>query len=113
MQPGDIVRIEGLAQHGVIIGGIRPDKVTVAGRGPVPEATAIEPADLGAGRFHYRRVTIEGVVRRVDPAGDAAYSTVVTYWIRPAIDVALRSITDEQGIVGAGEWKAWWKACKP
>lgn len=72
VQPGDIVRIEGHAQHGVIVGGIRPDKVTVIGRGPVPEATAIKPADLGTGRFHYRRVTIEGVVRRVDPAGDAA-----------------------------------------
>jgi signal transduction histidine kinase len=77
VQPGDIVRIEGLAQHGVIIGGIRPDKVTVVGRGPVPEATAIEPADLGAGRFHYRRVTIEGVVRRVDSAGDAAVRLVL------------------------------------
>lgn len=77
VQPGDIVRIEGLAQHGVIMGGIRPEKVTVVGRGPVPEATPIGPGDLGTGRFHYRRVMIEGVVRRVDPAGDAAVRLVL------------------------------------
>jgi HEAT repeat protein len=52
---------------------------------------------------------IEPLIREFD----TPYSTVVVYWIRPAIDVALRSITGEQGIVGAGEWKAWWKARKP
>ena len=77
VQPGDVVRIEGRAKHGVIIGGIRPEKIAVVGRGPVPETTPIEPADLGTGRFHYRRVTIEGVVRRVDPAGDAAVRLVL------------------------------------
>jgi signal transduction histidine kinase len=77
VQPGDIVRIEGRAEQGVIIGGIRPEKVTVVGRGPVPEATPITPADLGTGRFHYRRVTLDGVVRRVDPAGDAAVRLVL------------------------------------
>lgn len=77
VQPGDIVRIEGRAEHGVIIGGIRPETITVVARGPVPEATPIEPADLGTGRFHYRRVSIEGVVRRVEPAGDAAVRLVL------------------------------------
>jgi signal transduction histidine kinase len=72
VQPGDIVRVEGLAKHGVIIGGIKPERVTVIGHGSAPEATPIEPADLGTGRFHYRRVTIDGVVRRVAPAGDSA-----------------------------------------
>jgi HEAT repeat protein len=52
---------------------------------------------------------IEPLIREFD----TPYSTVVVYWIRPAIDVALRSITGEQGIVGADEWKAWWKARKP
>ena len=40
------------------------------------------------------------------------YSTVVVYWIRDAIDASLRSITGEQAIVGAEEWKAW-SAGKP
>ena len=38
---------------------------------------------------------------------DVGYSTVVVYWIRDAIDASLRSITAEQAIVGAEEWKAW------
>ena len=52
---------------------------------------------------------IEPLVREFD----VPYSTVVVYWFRTAIDEALRSITGEQGIVGAEEWKAWWKARKP
>jgi len=44
---------------------------------------------------------------------DVPYSTVVVYWIRPAINVALRSITGEQGVVGAAEWKAWQKRKAP
>lgn len=77
VQPGDVVRVEGRAHHGVIIGGIRPEKIAVVGRGAVPETTPIGPADLGTGRFHYRRVAIEGVVRRVVPAGDAAVRLVL------------------------------------
>jgi len=77
VQPGDIVRIEGRADHGVIIGGIRPERIEVVGRGPVPETTPIEPSDLGTGRFHYRRVAVEGVIRRVEPAGDAAVRLVL------------------------------------
>jgi signal transduction histidine kinase len=85
VQPGDIVRVVGRAEHGVIIGGIRPERITVVGRGPVPEATPIEPADLGTGRFHYRRVTIEGVVRRVEPMGDGALRLVLFAVGRQAI----------------------------
>ena len=77
VQPGDVVRIEGRAEHGVIMGGIRPEKIDVIGRGPVPDTTPIEPADLGTGRFHYRRVAVEGVIHRVEPAGDAAVRLVL------------------------------------
>jgi signal transduction histidine kinase len=72
VQPGDLVRIVGTAEHGVIIGGIRPERVEVIGRGDQPPATPVEPADLSTGRYHYHRVSIEGVIREVAPAGDAA-----------------------------------------
>jgi len=77
VQPGDVVRIKGIAQQGVIIGGIRPDTIEVTGRGAPPPATLVEPEDLTTGRHHYRRITIEGVIRRVMPAGDAALALVL------------------------------------
>jgi signal transduction histidine kinase len=77
VQPGDVVRIKGIAQQGVIIGGIRPDTIEVTGRGAPPPATPVEPEDLPTGRHHYRRITIEGVIRRVMPAGDAALALVL------------------------------------
>jgi hypothetical protein len=70
-------RIKGIAQQGVIIGGIRPDTIEVTGRGAPPPATPVEPEDLTTGRHHYRRITIEGVIRRVMPAGDAALALVL------------------------------------
>lgn len=84
VQPGDRVRISGAAHHGVIIGGIRPDRIEVIGRGDPPPATPVEPADLATGRHHYHRVTIEGVIRRVVPADDATLALMLHAAGKPA-----------------------------
>jgi signal transduction histidine kinase len=72
VQVGDRIRVKGVAHQGVIIGGIRPDRVEVIGRGAPPAAVPVEPRDLATGRYHYHRVAIEGVIRNVAPAGDSA-----------------------------------------
>jgi signal transduction histidine kinase len=69
---GDLVRVTGVAHQGVIIGGIRPNRIEVIGRGDPPPATPVEPRDLATGRYHYHRVAIEGVVWSVAAAGDSA-----------------------------------------
>lgn len=84
MQPGDVVRITGVAHQGVIIGGIKPEKIEVIGRGEPPPATPIEPTDLATGRYHYHRVALEGVIRRVAPVGDAAVALMLYADGKPA-----------------------------
>lgn len=84
VQPGDLVRVTGVAHQGVIIGGIKPEKIEVIGRGEPPPATPIEPADLATGRYHYHRVALEGVIRRVAPAGDAALALMLYADGKPA-----------------------------
>jgi signal transduction histidine kinase len=84
MQPGDVVRITGVAHQGVIIGGMKPEKIEVIGRGDPPPATPIDPADLATGRYHYHRVALEGVIRRVAPAGDAAAALMLYADGKPA-----------------------------
>ena len=69
---GDRICVTGVAHQGVIIGGIRPDRVEVIGRGDPPPAVPVDPADLATGKYHYHRVAIEGVIRNVAPAGDSA-----------------------------------------
>jgi signal transduction histidine kinase len=84
VQPGDLVRVTGVAHQGVIIGGIKPETIEVIGRGEPPPATPIEPADLATGRYHYHRVALEGVIRRVAPAGDAALALMLYADGKPA-----------------------------
>jgi len=84
VQPGDLVRVTGVAHQGVIIGGIKPEKIEVLGRGDPPPATPIGPADLATGRYHYHRVVLEGVIRGVAPAGDSAVVLMLSAAGKPA-----------------------------
>lgn len=77
VQPGDLVRVAGVAHQGVIIGGIKPESIEVIGRGEPPPATPIGPADLATGRYHYHRVVLAGVIRQVAPVGDATIALML------------------------------------
>jgi signal transduction histidine kinase len=77
VQAGDLVRVTGVAHQGVIIGGIKPERIEVIGRGEPPPATPIGAADLATGRYHYHRVAIEGVIRQVAPVGDATVALML------------------------------------
>lgn len=56
------------------------------------------------GRISDRRA-VEPLIRYYK----VGHSTVVVYWIRGAVDEALRAITGEQNVVGADEWEQWLK----
>jgi signal transduction histidine kinase len=105
VQPGDFVRITGVAHQGVIIGGIKPEKIEVIGRGEPPPATPVGPADLATGRYHYHRVAIEGVVRSVVAAGDSAVVLTLQAGGKPArIEVEVPAAEAEaaaEGLVDA------------
>jgi signal transduction histidine kinase len=77
VQPGDLVRVTGSAHQGLIIGGIKSAEIEVIGRGDPPAATPVAPSDLATGRYHYHRIAIEGVIRKVVPADDAALTLML------------------------------------
>ena len=101
VQPGDIVRVTGLAHQGVIIGGIKPERIELIGRGEPLPATPIAPADLATGRYHYHRVALEGVVRRVTPAGDSAVRLLLQAAGKPA-SIELEAPASEAPDIAAG-----------
>ncbi len=65
LAPGDRVRLRGRSVSGLYLPGIEADRFEVAGRGAPPEAAAAAYDDLVSGRYHYQRVVVEGVGRRV------------------------------------------------
>ena len=101
VQPGDRLRVTGVAHQGVIIGGIKPEAIAVIGRGEPPPATPIAPADLATGRYHYHRVALEGVVRRVTPAGDSAVRLLLQAAGKPA-SIEVEAPASEASDIDAG-----------
>jgi len=96
--------------------GLRNDVIEALGllkaRDAVPALLPIldqrDEAERGAAVVALGRI---GDARAVEPLVkqfDVRYSTVVVYWLKGALDQALRSITGRQGIVGGYEWKQWW-----
>lgn len=67
-QPGDEVRVQGVTQSGLYLPGIEKATFEVLGHPGIPEARPVSFDDLMSGRFHYQRVSIEGVVRTLVPA---------------------------------------------
>ncbi len=65
LRPGDEVEIHGFTEPALYVPGIVRATFQVVGRSALPEATVATYADLVSGRFHYQRVSVEGVVRSV------------------------------------------------
>lgn len=65
LRVGDRVRVEGVTHAGLYLTGIEAAHFEVIGQGPPPAARAAHFDDLASGRWHYQRVQVRGVVRRV------------------------------------------------
>ena len=67
IKPGDVVLAEGFTFPGLFVPGIKVSKWQVMNHGKLPAPVPSTPDDLQSGRYHYQRVSIEGVVRSVLP----------------------------------------------
>ena len=70
--PGDEIRVQGISYPGLYLPGIEEAKLEVLGRPGLPAALAVTFDDLVSGRYHYQRVSVEGIVRTVEPDEEGA-----------------------------------------
>lgn len=70
--PGDEIRVRGISYPGLYLPGIEEAKLEVLGRPGLPAALAVTFDDLVSGRYHYQRVSVEGIVRTVEPDEEGA-----------------------------------------
>lgn len=68
---GDEIEIEAKTRMGLYLPGLDYSTVRVLGRKPLPPGIPVQYDDLHFGRYHYRRVSVEGVVRSVVGISDA------------------------------------------
>lgn len=71
LRVGDEVEVEGRTRMGLFQPGLGPSRFRVIGHSPLPPGIPVSYDDLLSGRYHYRRVTIEGVLRTVDLQDEA------------------------------------------
>ncbi len=64
--PGDEIRVRGISYPGLYLPGIQEATLEVLGHPGLPEAVAVSFDDLSSGRYHYQRVSVEGIVRTVE-----------------------------------------------
>lgn len=67
LQVGDVVEVKGRTRMGLFLPGIDTSPFTIVGRAPVPPGIPATFDDLASGRYHYRRVAVEGVLRSITP----------------------------------------------
>lgn len=64
---GDAIELEGKTRMGLYLPGIDYATYRIVGRREVPAGIPVQYDDLVFGRYHYQRVTVDGVVRSVSP----------------------------------------------
>lgn len=62
---GDLVEVQGVSFPGLYLTGIDASSFKVLEHGDPPPATPASFDDLLSGRFHYQRVALQGIVRRL------------------------------------------------
>lgn len=66
-EPGDEVRVKGKTFPGLFLTGVDETEFEITGHPGLPEAVPVGFEDLLSGRYHYQRVSVEGIVRTVAP----------------------------------------------
>lgn len=62
---GDRVRVKGVSVPGLYLTGLTATSYEVLGAGEPPEPMAASYDDLATGRYHYQRVVVQGIGRRL------------------------------------------------
>jgi signal transduction histidine kinase len=65
MHVGAVVEVEGVTVPGLYLTGIEAAAFKIVGQGAAPVAEKATFDDLATGRFHYQRVEVEGIGRRL------------------------------------------------
>lgn len=88
---GERVRVKGKAYQGLIIGGIRAERIERLGRGEPPEPVTISPDEMLSSTRHYDWVSLTGVGRAVSSTGESAATLLLTVGGRP-VEVRIESL---------------------
>lgn len=67
LRVGDRVRVKGFTMAGLYLPGIDVTELHILGHGPAPEPVKAGYEDLTTGRFHYQRVSLQGLGRTLTP----------------------------------------------
>jgi signal transduction histidine kinase len=67
-QVGDEIELTSKTRMGLYLPGLNHTKFRVLGTRELPPGIPVQYDDLHFGRFHYERVTVEGVIRSIAPA---------------------------------------------
>lgn len=70
--PGDEIRVRGVSYPGLYLPGIDGGDLEILAHPGLPDAVAVDFNDLMSGRYHYQRVSVEGIVRTVAPDDEGA-----------------------------------------
>lgn len=70
--PGDEIRVRGVSYPGLYLPGIEEAKLEILGHPGLPDAVEVTFDDLASGRYHYQRVSVEGIVRTIEPDEEGA-----------------------------------------
>ncbi len=65
LRAGDLIEIQAQSRMGLYLPGLDYADFKIVGSGPLPPGISASYEDLLAGRFHYQRVSVEGVVHSV------------------------------------------------
>ena len=67
LRPGDEIEVRGTTRMGLFLPGIGPAEFQILRHAALPAGIAATFDDLVAARHHYKRVTVEGIVRSLAP----------------------------------------------
>jgi len=62
---GDIVEVEGRTRMGLFLPGLGSSTYRIVGQSALPPGTPVTYDDLISGRYHYQRISVEGIVQSV------------------------------------------------
>jgi signal transduction histidine kinase len=98
MRPGQVLSVSGSTFPGLFLPGVQVTTFSVLGEINLPQAQPCTFDDLQSGRFHYQRVSIEGVVRAVLPREEDKSTLRLAVGhniLEIRVDEAPRDITDQ------------------
>lgn len=98
---GDEVEVEGRTRMGLFQPGIDTSPFRIVGRAPVPPGIPVGYDDLASGRYHYRRVAVEGVLRSIELVDETRSLVRLTLGSR-VLEVRIEAAPDrERSLVDA------------